>query len=527
MNKHFEHWNPMYTGIKALLTAAVLVIFFGCSTQLPSTPTEIQSFDTYDGTGEATARNLTERYNNLAKDCGAANLAAFLCSGIIFRATKSGRYHAWDPSPSSQISGGVSFSYLRADSKYRELAYGYNNGFIFYPPLQRPEGKLNIHVLCSFPLDADTNNRPNKQGCDYNTNIAEPNTSRECQNQGIMTATQWYAHYISVPAEPRRRHQCGFDVRSGLGAGAVSAFNASLQAMALNATESFTVQNELRLATWPEGVGRTLPLEAFFYFGSGLATAQHDQQDFYNETGGIVVPIILLTLPSTQARDATFVYRAQDQAVLPVSPGKIKPKVPKTYNAAGDHLKMSDIYTDAHVDVEVPHYTGMHATDTIRVRWQGRVNYNSPIIEVGDPPGKRLIPIPRLEVIDNVGRSVEVGYSVKEKGVGETIESDRLTLHIDPQAIDPLPAPIYVDSNSKVAVLYGGETGYTVRVRWTGVVTRDTETQDVKTGFGNVFDIPSAWITENRGKTVLINYSIVRKNSTEQRMFSQVLRINL
>lgn len=106
----------------------------------------------------------------------------------------------------------------------------------------------------------------------------------------------------------------------------------------------------------------------------------------------MVVPIIRLTLPNTPSEDATFVYDVADQAVLPSH--KLRPGVPKTYNAAGDHLKMSDIYTDAHVDVEVPHYTGMHATDTIRVRWQGRVNYNSGVIEVGDPPGKRLIPIP-------------------------------------------------------------------------------------------------------------------------------------
>ncbi len=73
---------------------------------------------------------------------------------------------------------------------------------------------------------------------------------------------------------------------------------------------------------------------------------------------------------------------------------------------------------------------------------------------------------------------------------------------------------------------YGGQTGYSVRVRWTGTTTRDTETQAVTTGQSNTFDIPTAWITENRGKTVLINYSIVRTNSSEQRMFSQVLRVN-
>lgn len=133
------------------------------------------------------------------------------------------------------------------------------------------------------------------------------------------------------------------------------------------------------------------------------------------------------------------------------------------------------------------------------------------------------MPIPRLEVIDNIGRSVEVSYSVKEKGVGETIESKKLSLYIDPQAIHPLPAPSY--SGSRVTVNYGGQTDYSVRVRWTGVITRDTETQDVTTGQANVFIIPGAWITENSGRPVLINYSIVRKNSSEKRMFSSVLRM--
>lgn len=521
-NKHLEQRTFADTSIKAI-TAIMLAVLWGCVSQLQP-PADIQTSNIYVNAGEETARGLNERYNDLAENCGSPNLAAFLCSGIIFRATKSARYHAWDPSPASQISGGVSFSYLRRDSKYRKLAYGYNNGFIFFAPLRRPEGKVNIHVLCSFPLDANTEDRPTKQGCDYNTNIPDPSTSRECQSQGITTASQWYAHFISVPAQIRYFHQCGFDVRAGLGAGAVSAFNATLQAMTLLGSMSFADQNELRLATWSEGTGSTLPLEAFFYFGSGLATAQHDQQDFYNETG-IIVPIILLTLPSTPTDNATFVYRTEDQAILPELPEKTAPKVSKAYNAAGDHLRMSDIYTDSHVDVEVPHYADMHATDTIRVRWQGRVNYNSPIIEVGDPPGKRLIPVPRLEVVDNIGRSVEVGYSVKEKGVGETIESSRLTLHIDPQAVHPLPPPRY--SGTQVTVDNDSLTGYSIRARWTGVTTHDTESQSMTPGQANVFNIPDTWITENSGKTVLVNYSIVRDNSSEQRMFSQVLRVSI
>lgn len=70
-------------------------------------------------------------------------------------------------------------------------------------------------------------------------------------------------------------------------------------------------------------------------------------------------------------------------------------------------------------------------------------------------------------------------------------------------------------------------TGYSIRARWTGVTTHDTESQSMTPGQANVFNIPDTWITENSGKTVLVNYSIVRDNSSEQRMFSQVLRVSI
>lgn len=527
MNKYLEQWIFTHTSIKAL-TALALAVLFGCATQLPSPPPDIQSSSSYERSGEETARKLTTAYHNTAANCGTPTTPAFLCSGVTLRITKtSNNYDPWDHSDFSRKTDAVSFSYLRADTKFVRTPWYGVNGLIFYPYLNAPAGKIKPEVICYFPLDGATFYRDaaGQYGC--RDSIVPPRVfadSTPCREQNITTAEQWVAHYRKV-SQYRTAHSCAFMVTSSLDAEAVQGFNQAIRVRSLIPDEAFADHNELRIKAWPENEPGVLPIQAFFYIDTGLANAQIDQQKYYDRTGGMVVPIIRLTIPGTPSADATFVYNAADQAVLPITPGKLKPKVPKAYNAAGDHLKMSDIYTDTYVDVEVPHYTGMHASDTIRARWQGRVNYNSPIIEVGDPPGKRLIPIPRLEVVDNIGRSVVVGYSVKEKGIGETIESDRLTLHIDPQAVDPLPAPSY--SNLKVNVNYGGETGYTVRVRWAGVTTHDTENQDVTSGQANVFDIPSAWVSENSGKTVLINYSIVRKNSNEQRMFSQVLRVNL
>lgn len=46
----------------------------------------------------------------------------------------------------------------------------------------------------------------------------------------------------------------------------------------------------------------------------GLAGAQFDQKDFFDSTGGKVVPIIKIVLPTSATADAQFIYNAADQA---------------------------------------------------------------------------------------------------------------------------------------------------------------------------------------------------------------------
>ena len=507
---------------KYSLTILLFSALAGCALKAPPIDINMAPYSARELKGEDTARHLTDRYHNTVSNCGTSSAAAFLCSGVILRGTSgvSTEYHSWNPSPASIKSGGISFSYLRADSKYEKLAYGYNNGFIFYPKEYVPDGKINVPVLCSFPINASTSARPNKQGCDFHTSF--PNNSQECQSQGITTASQWMSHYTSITIN-RQIHQCGFNVRSGLTSQA-DAFNASLQSMALNATESFSTQNELRLATWDQDIGNSLPMEAFFYLEDGLADAQFEQKDFYEVTG-IIIPIIFITLPTSPNLDATFVYREADQIEIPAN-NKIKPSVLETYNTEGNHLRMSDIYSASHVTVEIPHYEGINGgKDTIQVYWNGRINYSSGIITAVNPPAKTEVLIPRSEVIDNIGRSVNVSYSIKENGIGESKGSDTLLLNIDPQAVHPLPPPSY--SASQVSVTYAGQTGDTVKVRWIGTTTRETTTQNVTPGQSNTFAIPAAWITENKGKIVLINYSIKRSSASDQLMFSHILRVTL
>lgn len=258
--------------------------------------------------GQQVAADLTARYNNSISACFNGELPAFNCSGVELRGTShSSSYFAWNPSPASVTSGGVSFSYLRQDSKYDNLAYNYYNGFLLYPNQGRPEEKIDLDVLCSFPIDAATNSRSDA-GCGMYNGQSQ---SRECQLQGITDADGWYNHYIQY--NKSHTSQCGFGLTDDY-TDVTDAFYQTILSMAKISNESFKTQNELRIATWQQDIPDKLPIQAFFYLNnSGLASAQADQTDFYNQTNGMFIPVIKLTLPTTQSDDATFTYNPDDQ----------------------------------------------------------------------------------------------------------------------------------------------------------------------------------------------------------------------
>lgn len=258
--------------------------------------------------GPQTAQDLTERYNNETRDCLPSTPGiAFECSGVLLRGTNhSTQYHAWNPNPSPSTTG-LSFSYLRRDSKFQSM-YIYKNGFIFYSKRSTPADKINIDILCFFPRDGATNIRED-QGCGRSPDVP---TSQECQALGINKAEQWVAHYKQYGSYG---DMCGLNVREVLGERAVTAFNEGLKAQRLIFEESFLDYNELRIAKWEQNIGNVLPIQAFFYFDdTGKAGAQYDQKDFLSQTG-ISLPIIFIRMPVTPLDQATFTFIAADQAI--------------------------------------------------------------------------------------------------------------------------------------------------------------------------------------------------------------------
>lgn len=268
-------------------------------------------------TGPETVRLLTMLYQDTRPDCGAASRPAFLCSGIILRATwPSTDYLFYSISPQSQASGGVSASYLRRDAKFRKLAYGLNSGFIFDTIFENPRGHFDHAVLCAFPLDGITNER-GTQGCGDSSRTPDA-VELPCHRSGVATARQWDADYRAKRRD--RSRQCGFDVRDERNGGTARAFYQSIQAMAQVANESFRTQNELRIAPWPQDPPRAPSLLALFYTeDAGRDGARLNQLQWHRATGQRL-PIIHLKLPRSRSQEATFEYDTEQQAIYP-APG--------------------------------------------------------------------------------------------------------------------------------------------------------------------------------------------------------------
>lgn len=482
--------------------------------------------ESQDVAGEASperiAQILRARYVDTRPDCGGPALPAFLCSGILLRGTKaSSAYHSWDPSPSAVETGAVSFSFLRKDAEFNAFALGYQNGFIFAPYLSSRD-KVHPAVLCSFPVDASTYRR-DAHGCGaYDT---YPARSAPCQQQGITTAEGWRSSFTRVAGANGKFTQCGFDLTAEDSA---NAFLESLKAMKYAPSfRGANPENELRIETWKPGIPADLPIEAFFYSGSGLAGAQHDQRDYYAQTG-IRLPIVRIALPSSPQADAVFAYRAQDQALGSETP--VSDQVPTVREASGkdgNKLLLTDFYRADHVTVEVPVYEGMAAGQTVSVSWAGpSITYVSRPETVTEVAPLSLR-IPRTEVIDTIGSTARVTFSIRH-GNGHVQVSRTAIVEVEAQPLE-LPAPTLSDDHTQVLVRFPAmNTEYHANVRLQGATTLDLPRQDVVSKDAIAFRIPDAWLAANRGRDILVTYAVASKQKREDPWrFSRVLRVRL
>jgi len=209
-------------------------------------------------------------------------------------------------------------------------------------------------------------------------------------------------------------------------------------------------------------------------------------------------------------------FRVEAAAIVP---GLLRiPRAP-----AGRLNVHNDFYRDEFLIIEIPQFPGMASGQSIVVEWAGPYFTWSSQPQQVTTPGLLQFQVPRLEVIDAIGRSVQVRYSVNG-----TIFSPTFVLNIDSQGIEMPPPQFHLQNGAAtdaVSILSPGQqNGHTGRVRWHGVVTRDSGEQHLQAGRREYFQIDKSWIAENRGSEVLINYTLYRGNNEPFR-FSRVLRM--
>ncbi|MFB4390647.1 MULTISPECIES: hypothetical protein [unclassified Pseudomonas] len=306
----------------------LMPIFAGCASHAPApTPTYLStrvteaevivSHDPVSATlaaltqrGRVAVEDLKRWYDSETDDCGGPDKPGYLCSGIALRTTGSSpEFLPWNPSASQLEKGAVAFSWLRHDTNFGK-PFGNQNGLILAPPQAVPDGKLAaLSVLCTFPINANTNQRPSLNGCGPIS--AYPDTDT-CQSLDVNTAQQWLDKY----PQAGNYRVCGWDLRHSPGSSA-QWFQTAVEARKGLADELWSVNNEVLISVWSPTDGGRLPLHAFFYVEgerSALAKAQYDQiryAQMYQQS----IPVVRVSFPTHKTDAMTFTYDEHDQAV--------------------------------------------------------------------------------------------------------------------------------------------------------------------------------------------------------------------
>jgi hypothetical protein len=184
-------------------------------------------------------------------------------------------------------------------------------------------------------------------------------------------------------------------------------------------------------------------------------------------------------------------------------------------------------YRENFATVEVV-YTGSDTGQSVKVIFAGRKFIWISVAQTVNIPGQILtFKVPRLEVIDSIGSNVKVSYTVRLPGTTTDVPSKVLDLQITAQK-HALPEPTLNAAKTNLRIYYPTlEATYKHRIALHGVTTRyGAETYIVQANYTDVA-VPSAWLTENQGKDVMINFTLKRVNSTELIIFSWCLRVSL
>lgn len=204
------------------------------------------------------------------------------------------------------------------------------------------------------------------------------------------------------------------------------------------------------------------------------------------------------------------------------------PKVLEARDSNGTVLNfVRDFYEVKFATVEVS-FTGSARGQIVKVDWEGRKSiYGSEIQTVAYAGEVLIFLVPRLEVVDCIGSSAKVRYTVKLPGTTEDLPSKELNITVMAQK-HHLPEPTLSSDKTNLRAYYPTLEGtYSVRMALFGITTRYGDEITITQPSYTNLAVPPAWITENRGRSVMFNYTLKRTGTAEPLIFSWCLRLIL
>jgi hypothetical protein len=149
---------------------------------------------------------------------------------------------------------------------------------------------------------------------------------------------------------------------------------------------------------------------------------------------------------------------------------------------------------------------------------------------VGSPPAPLKFKISKYEVIDVIGWPItDVWYTVRRASIIGDRESGHLQLAVtgSGQNFD-VAAPTLNGSKNNLRVWRQSEfnSTTTARVRAIGVTEWESHSQEFVNEDSLDFPIDTEWLKQNRGLSVVFNYSLRLRDDGAHFLFSQLLRIN-
>jgi hypothetical protein len=204
-----------------------------------------------------------------------------------------------------------------------------------------------------------------------------------------------------------------------------------------------------------------------------------------------------------------------------------KPKVLEARELNGERLNFEqDFYQAQFANVEV-NYIGSAPGQTVKVSWLGRNStYGSEVQSVSVVGQTLNFRVPRNEVVDCIGTGAEISYTVRLPGTATEVLSKKLDITVTPQKYT-LREPTLNGSKTNLRAYHPAlSTPHTARVALFGVTTHYGEEIPIAAGTSQTdLAVPPAWIAENQGSPIMVNWTLRETGAGAPIIFSWLLRL--